>query len=128
MTWSDQLAEAMGPVADGGDGPEERTNDATDKPGRGEKVPLGLGQHVEVRTKAGELVAVGSIQELSPETRVVRIVDTASGADMHVEVDPTMYDIWVREVDVVGAAPTPGKQAKLTGNPRKPGIHTGGRF
>lgn len=121
MTWSSQLADAA-------EGEPQEDPRETGSPGRGERVPLGIGQHVEVRTKAGELVAVGSIQELAPETGVVRIADRGSGADAHIEVDPARYDIWVRELEVVGDAPTPAERPKLNANPRKPGVHTGGRF
>jgi hypothetical protein len=122
MSLADQLSQALG------SGSSQEDPKQGGRPGRGEKVSLGVGQHVEIRTKAGELVAVGDVQELAPETRTVTIMDRSSGADLSIEVDPSVYDIWVKEYEVPGGAPTPAKKPKLNANPRQPGAHTGGRF
>ena len=123
MTWSTQLAEA----AEASD-PNEKDPQEGGTPGRGEKTPLGIGQHIEVRTKSGELVATGDIVDLAPETKTVSIIDRESGADLNMEIDPSVYDIWVKEYDAPGDAPNPSEKPKLNVNPRKPGVHSGGRF
>ena len=123
MSLADQLGKAMGVPGAAQEDPKE-----SGRPGRGEPASLGIGQHVEIRTKAGELVAVGDITELSPETMTVTVMDRASGSDLGIQVDPNLYDIWVREYDAPGDAPTPAKKPKLSVNPRQPGAYTGGRF
>lgn len=110
MTWSENLAEAVASKT------------------KGSRVPLGVGQNVEVRTKSGELVAVGSVQELVPKIRAVRIADQQSGSDLQIELDPEMYDVWVVPTPVVGDAPTPTESPGLSVNPHRPGAYTGGRF
>jgi hypothetical protein len=82
-------------------------------PREGERVRLGIGQFVEVRTREGDLVITGTIQELSPVTHTIRVADTGSGADVQVDVDPDVYDIWVTDMPVPGGAPTPSKQPDL---------------
>ena len=94
----------------------------------GDRVALGIGQRVEVRTKRGELVAVGQIQELAMATHTIRIADRDSGSDMQLDVDPDVYDVWVVSLDVVGDAPTPGVRPTLGVKPSRPGAYTGGRF
>lgn len=91
MRVSEQLAEAIKP----------------------ERVRLGVGQFVEVRTREGDLVIQGVIQSLDPVTKIVRVVDRGSGSDLQVDVDPSRYDIWVQGMQVPGTAPTPGKQAAI---------------
>lgn len=93
-----------------------------------ERVALSPGQEVEVRTKGGERVACGSIEQVMPETGAVLIADRRSGADMQLMVDPTVYDIWIQPQPVIGDAPEPEKQPVLSVNPSKPGAYVGGRF
>lgn len=92
-------------------------------------VRLELGQNVEVRTRTGSLVALGSIMELSVETGVVRVADRESGSDMQVDVDTERYDIWVLDNDVNHGDPdeTP-VIGKLAVHSKSPGAYGGGRF
>jgi len=101
--------------------PESETSEDT------ERVRLGIGQFVEVRTREGELVITGTIKELSPLTRTVRIADTGSGSDVQIDVDPQLYDIWVKDWDVVGDAPTPSKQPGFNARGSTPGVFTLGK-
>lgn len=94
-----------------------------------EKVPLMLGQRVEVRSRStGAVTATGYIQELNQETNTARVMDQGSGSDNAIDVDLDLYELWVSEPEIPGTAPTPSKQPKLNANPRKPGAHTGGTF
>jgi len=71
-----------------------------------DRVPLSIGQWVEIRSKlTGELVAAGDIMELVPSAGVVRVTDRMSGSDLQIDVDPSEYDVWIVERDVVGDAP-----------------------
>lgn len=106
----------------------EALDDALADDGDSGRIALGIGQRVEVRTKAGELVAVGEIQEIAPATHTVRIADRDSGSDMQLVVDPDMYDVWVVDMDIVGDAPTPSVKPTLGVKPSRPGAYTGGRF
>lgn len=92
-----------------------------------EKVPLRVGQRVEVRTHDGELVATGCIQELDPKTKVVRVTDQGSGADLQIDVDPDLYEIWVKDLPVPGSAPSPSKQPAFAVSGSKPGAFTIGK-
>ena len=105
MRLSEQLAEAIKP----------------------ERVRLGVGQFVEVRTRDGDLVAQGSIQTLDPVTKVVTVMDRGSGSDLLVDVDPSRYDIWVQGMSVPGAAPTLGKQPEIGARGSTPGAFTLGK-
>lgn len=79
-----------------------------------ERVRLGVGQFVEIRTREeGALVAQGAIQALDPVTKTVRVADRGSGSDLQVDVDPSRYDIWVQGMRVPGTAPTPGKHSEI---------------
>jgi hypothetical protein len=93
-----------------------------------ERVRLGVGQPVEVRTREGDLVIQGTIQSLDPVTKTVQVVDRGSGADLLVDVDPSRYNIWVQGMQVPGTAPKPGKQAAID-NVRgsTPGVFTLGK-
>jgi hypothetical protein len=92
-----------------------------------EPVRLGIGQFVEVRTHKGKLVVTGTIQALDPNTKTVRVVDRGSGSDLQVDVDPRMYDVWVRDVLVPGGAPAPSQQPALSVGGSTPGAFTLGK-
>jgi len=96
-------------------------------PKNAEKVRLGIGQFVEVRTRAGELVITGTIQQLNPRTHTIRVADLGSGSDVQVDVDPRMYDVWVRDVQIPGGAPTPSRQPELNLRGANPGAATLGK-
>jgi hypothetical protein len=109
-----QLAEAVRE-------PEEETSEDS------ERVRLDLGQFVEVWTRSGKLVITGTIQELSPRTRTVRVADTGSGTDVQIDVDPDMYEVWVMDMIVPGEAPTPSKQPETNLRGTNPGAATLGK-
>lgn len=92
------------------------------------RVPLAVGQQVEVRTKRGDLVASGYISELNAETRVARVIDRGSGTDLQLDVSPEMYDIWLMDQEPTGQAPTSAKQPRLSVHSKLPGAYVGGRF
>lgn len=94
-----------------------------------EVVRLQLGQSVEVRTRSGSLVAVGSIMELNVETGVVRVADRESGSDMQVDVDTQLYDVWVLDRnDNYGDPDETPVVGHLAVHSKKPGAYGGGRF
>lgn len=101
----------------------------TEAPEGATRVPLAVGQQVEVRTRrTGELIATGYISELDTETRVARVIDRGSGTDLQLDVDPDMYDIWLQDEGPTGTAPTPAKQPRLSVHSKLPGAYVGGRF
>lgn len=62
---------------------------------KGEKVLLHQGLIVKIRTQDGREVGQGVISFVDPEVGVVTVVDSSGGADLHVDVDPKHYDLWV---------------------------------
>jgi hypothetical protein len=84
-------------------------------------LPYAAGQEVEIRTRAGALVARGVVLGVSDETRSVMIMDRASGTDLQIELDPKMYDI--RKMTRGGSADVPslGIQPSLSSAPSRPG-------
>jgi hypothetical protein len=137
MRLSRRLEEAVGGLEDGGheDHPhaydKEPEADAPKEPEvereEGERVPLYLGQAVVVRTKAGERVIEGHIEEMLPETGVVRVRDRSAGTDVQVDLDPEVYDLWIKEVEPEGRAPSPA-EATIYVRSSRPGAYSGGRF
>jgi hypothetical protein len=91
----------------------EQLADAVVEPKKAERVRLAVGQYVEVETRDGSLVARGVIQMLNPETKSVRVVDSGSGTDLQIDVDPSRYNIWVRDFPVPGVAPMLSKQPEI---------------
>jgi hypothetical protein len=87
-----------------------------------EPVPLQLGANVIIRTKDGQKVAEGFIEDVMFETRVVRVRDQGSGGDVQIDVDPDRYTIEVLTTDVLGIGPTPGQET-LYMRPSRPGPH-----
>lgn len=128
MSLARELLEALDDEKPEGTSGEIDQGEDHDIAREGERIPLATGQQVEIRTKLGALVATGYIAELSQETNTVRVRDQGSGADLFIDVNLDLYEVWVREVEIPGDAPTPAKQPKLSGNPRKPGAYTGGTF
>lgn len=70
-----------------------------------ERVALSPGQTVEVRTRRGDVVASGTIQEVNRLTRTVRVTDSGSGADLQIDVNPDVYDVWVIPARPFGGKP-----------------------
>lgn len=108
--------------------PEEGEGEAQGAPGERERVPLAVGQKVEVRTPEGQLIVGGVIHELSVETGSVRVVDAMSGTDHQVDVDPDLYEVWVMPVAVPGDAGGGRPEKAPAVNPHRRGAYDGGRF
>lgn len=108
----------------GGESPRRA---GSDERGR-ERVPLAMGQEVEVRTVGGDLVVSGVIYELNGETGSVRVVDASSGTDHQVYVDPDLYEVWVKPQDIPGKAGAGEPDLAPSINPHKRGVYQGGRF
>ena len=133
-SFSDQLRRALCEAEEEpqeGEGQQQGQVDASadnEVPEGASRVPLAVGQQVEVRTKKGDLIATGYISELNTETRVARVIDRGSGTDLQLDVTPDLYDIWLMDPEPTGLAPTPAKPARLSVHSKLPGAYTGGRF
>ena len=133
-SFSDQLRRALCEAEEEpqeGEGQQQGQVDASadnEVPEGASRVPLAVGQQVEVRTKKGDLIATGYISELNTETRVARVIDRGSGTDLQLDVTPDLYDIWLMDQEPTGQAPTPAKQPRLAVHSKLPGAYTGGRF
>ena len=126
-----RLAEAIeDPRPDPADNeePEAPEDDAGKRPTEeGGRVRLAVGQHVIVRTDYGEKVTEGDIEEVFLKAQAIRIRDRSSGTDIHMDIDPAIYEVWVQDPDIPGDAPYPASRT-LYLRPSRPGIYTGGRY
>jgi len=92
-----------------------------------EKIALTPGQLVTVRTRHGKKLAQGRIVEVDEFLGIVRVTDDSSGADLQIDVNPELYEIWVKpppDTDVVRL----GRIKTLYVRPSFPGIYMGGRW
>ena len=116
----------------GFDGAPEHPNSKGEKPwpeeyrqwrekGDKEPAPLVLGASVVIRTKDGVAVAEGHIEDIMYETRIIRVRDNSSGADIQIDVDPDRYDVWIMDPEIVGNAPNPAPDRSRIG-PRRGNI------
>lgn len=60
------------------------------------RIVIFVGQYVTVRTEGGEAVAEGYVDVVDPERNLVRIRNTDDGTDVNIDVDATLYQLWVK--------------------------------
>lgn len=90
------------------------------------RIPIAVGQSVEVRSAEGDIIATGWVTEVDPKMDLVRVKNDESGVDLQVDVDSTRYQLWVKPPK--GAAVRWGSQQTLYVRPSNPGIYSRNSF
>lgn len=62
--------------------------------GSGE-VQIRIGHCVVVMTHDGHRVGEGSVESISDDGKYVRVRDKSAGSDLQIDVDPSLYELWV---------------------------------
>jgi len=60
------------------------------------KIAICVGQHVIVRTAAGEYVTEGHVEDVDVDRGLVRIRQSDGGTDVQVDVDTSRYTLWLK--------------------------------